>query len=145
MKHFLIKCCALFLLTVSMSGCYTYNQLGKSLNNSVGQSETDLRVNYGPPDNIINNADAGVVWVYSRLVNVSTTGVIVPTNYGAYYTAPTNYTGQQTIKFWIGANKRVYKWQTDGHRTTRYRHWVWPTTLLGGFAGGWLLGMLLFG
>lgn len=139
MKHSLFLCCCFFLL-LFLPGCYSYNKLGHKLNSNLGKSTTDLRMTFGPPTSIIDNSEAGQIWVYQRTYNVSRPGYVDIINGQGFYTLPSNHKSVRTLKFWVGRNNNVYRWESDGYKVKKISTWVWVVSLTGGAVGGFILG-----
>jgi hypothetical protein len=114
MKH------SLFIISICLlCGCTSYTPLGRSLStvNNGNTTTTDLRRIYGPPNEIIDNAEAGKIWLYERDYVVSDPGYFNSNGYSGSYTAPSEHTEQYYLKFWINTNQTVYNYSTN--MTTR--------------------------
>lgn len=99
---------------ILFTSCMTTTQLGRNIeymnNNTV--TTTYLRETYGAPHQIIDNAEAGEIWIYTQRYNVSQPGVITPFGGSVFYTAPSNYDTEEYLKFWVRPNKTVSRWET---------------------------------
>lgn len=117
-----------------LQGCMIENKLGTSLNGTIGKTTTYLRINLGPPTDTINNAEAGVIWEYAKVIEVSSPGTVIPVGGAIYYTNPNSYTEERSLKFWIKDNK-IYKWQSNGYATKKKNPLIVPIVIVGSIIG----------
>jgi len=112
-KKFQIILMVIFFYCIT--GCVVQTQLGKNLDTSVGNDTKYIRQNFGPPTEIIDNASAGTVWLYSEAGVKSRPGIISTIGENIIYTDPATIKYEKYIKFWVSSNEIIYRWEVKGY------------------------------
>jgi hypothetical protein len=111
------------------------------IGNNIEQCKTtnDLRRTFGPPIQIIDNGNAGEVWVYSETWVKTNPGIIIANNNTATWRNPSTIEYDKYIKFWIDG-ERIYRSESKGHPLKKLSGIGWVFYIIGCAGVGYLIG-----
>ena len=100
----------------------------------------DLRRTFGPPQKVLDNGEAGEIWVYSETWVKTNQGRMTVNNNTATWINPSTVKYDKYIKFWVDGNN-VYRWESYGHNLKR----MTVFGIIGILVGSFFLGYSVLG
>ncbi|MGD9843112.1 MAG: hypothetical protein AB7F79_12180 [Steroidobacteraceae bacterium] len=106
--------CTLLLGVLFVSGCAS--RVTKTMESWVGHHQSDLILDWGPPQQTAGDGKGGSILVYGNYVNLGQTpGQATVNNFGnVTYTAPQQQGYQRTRMFYVNSDGYIYAWRWQG-------------------------------
>lgn len=103
------------LIALSLCSCYVTQPTGikDALDSSIGRSEHEIILEYGPPVRITSDGSSGKILIYesSRHRTLNLPGLVGDSPYYPMFSATASRTSY--VNFFVNEDSKVYYWRTN--------------------------------